>query len=533
MIIIIVTTYFVFSNNVLHSSYKQAEEISRQITFNYENYIDSIVDISVKIQDDLSNVPADDTYVKENLKYYKKLNQEIVGIGLFNLDGEFLTGTDNYSNVINESWFNKAINDQTIHSFSSIEEVENAYYMTFSKYISYNKNQSEAIIKIDIDFQNMIELGNKTNLGLDGHVTIIDNNYNIIFSSNYDNEELKYLKNLTLGSKEINFSNNYYVLNLVTLNNTNFRLAIFVNNNQFHDVITNFTLTISLIVSSFVILGLIFIMHVTKKITNPLKKLEIEMLKVEKDDYELGNHIEIDGNLEVMQLTKSYNDMMDKIKNLMLTVIDEKNNQRKSELKALQNQINPHFLYNTLDSIVWLIDNDKKEEANLMVVSLAKLFRISISKGKNIIPLEDEIQHVKNYLTIQQIRYSESFEFEIDVDEECYQYKIMKLVLQPIAENAIYHGLKNLVDMGKIIIRGRAYEDFIKIQVIDNGYGMKQEKIDELYESFKDNEPGAGVGVKNVYLRLKLYYGKGSHLDIESDVDYGTTITITIPKEKL
>jgi two-component system sensor histidine kinase YesM len=292
---------------------------------------------------------------------------------------------------------------------------------------------------------------------------------------------------------------------------------------------TNFLMTISVILIGAVVLAVTLLLMMTKTITTPLKQLENAMLEIEKSDYLIVKDINLTNSKEVANLSRSFNTMMKKIKELMDKIIYEQNEQRKSELKALQNQINPHFLYNTLDSIVWLIENEKKQDASEMVIALAKFFRISISRGNNVIPVVDEIEHAKNYLLIQSIRYSNSFTYLFDIDEECRKYQTMKLILQPIIENAIYHGLKEKSETGRIIIRAYMENGMIVFSVSDNGYGMRQEKIRELYENFQNPNLKDGVGLKNVYQRLLIYFSGQAKLYINSDLDVGTVITLKVP----
>jgi len=249
--------------------------------------------------------------------------------------------------------------------------------------------------------------------------------------------------------------------------------------------------------------------------------------------------VELIASGEVEALTRRFNRMMRKIGELMDRVIDEQNAQRKSELKALQNQINPHFLYNTLDSIMWLIENNKNIEAGEMVVALARLFRIGISNDSEVIPVRDEIEHVRNYLLIQSIRYADSFDYEFDIDDATLDIKTMKLILQPIVENCIYHGLKNKIDKGHIRISAHIKDDCLMLSVSDNGYGMRQEVINKIYQSFEDGstsqEDGtitSSVGLKNIYQRVMIYYSGNAGMKIESILDEGTTITITEPLKK-
>ena len=164
-----------------------------------------------------------------------------------------------------------------------------------------------------------------------------------------------------------------------------------------------------------------------------------------------------------------------------------------------------------------------------MVVALDKLFRISISRGRNIITVKDELEHARSYLLIQSIRYADAFKYEFDIDPEVVEYTTLKLILQPMIENAIYHGLKNRIDEGYIKISAKLVNTKVVFEISDNGYGMRKEKIEELYENFKNPDLNDGVGLKNIYLRLKIYYGDEADLLIESELDEGTTIKIIIP----
>ena len=210
------------------------------------------------------------------------------------------------------------------------------------------------------------------------------------------------------------------------------------------------------------------------------------------------------------------------------TVRSEEINLRKTELKALQAQINPHFLYNTLDSISWMCEQGKNAEAVVMVNALARLFRISISKGHELIPIRSEVQHAQSYLQIQSVRYKEQFSYHFDVEEDCTEYLCNKITLQPIIENAIYHGVNGLVDEGHIEIRVRADGEDVLFTVEDNGVGMEPEQIEEIFRRKPDGK--SGIGIKNVNDRLKIWFGDAYGITIESVPDEGTKVTVRMPK---
>ena len=237
----------------------------------------------------------------------------------------------------------------------------------------------------------------------------------------------------------------------------------------------------------------------------------------------------VSGVREVQDLSSSFAHLVRKIQQLMATVRAEEVNLRKTELRALQAQINPHFLYNTLDSISWMCERGKNQEAVVMVNALAQLFRISISKGHELIPIRSEVQHAKSYLQIQSVRYKDQFSYRFEVDESCLDYLCNKITLQPIIENAIYHGINGLVDEGEIVIRIESQGDDILATVEDNGVGMEKEQIDAI---FRRSDSKSGIGIKNVNDRLKIWFGEAYGITIESVPDEGTRVIVRMPKKQ-
>ena len=274
-----------------------------------------------------------------------------------------------------------------------------------------------------------------------------------------------------------------------------------------------------------VLVALGAIILIVRGITSPLDSL-MKTIKAFENDVDTYVELDMGGLKEIKELQYSFNHMARQISHLMERVVLEEKELRKAELKALQAQINPHFLYNTLDSIFWLCEEKGNKEAANMVAALSNTFRISISRGKDEITIANEIKHVESYLIIQKIRYKDQFTYEFEIAPSILEYKCLKILLQPFVENAIYHGLNRMVDEGKIIIRGYQKEDKIILQVIDNGVGMDEEQIEALYT---ENSDKAGVGVKNVHNRVQIYYGQQYGVLIRSELDEGTEITIELP----
>ena len=235
------------------------------------------------------------------------------------------------------------------------------------------------------------------------------------------------------------------------------------------------------------------------------------------------------GSLEVTSLSNAFGHLVIRIQELMNQVRNEEIGLRKTELRALQAQINPHFLYNTLDSIAWMCEEGRTKDAVEMVNALARLFRISISKGHELIPVEKEVEHAKSYLQIQKFRYKNQFQYSFDVQESCLHYYCNKITLQPIIENAIYHGLNRMIDEGFIEIK--IFEDGgdVVFTVEDNGVGMTKEQCESILHKEVKGQTG-GIGIKNVNDRVKIYFGEQYGMKIESELDEGTKVSIRMPK---
>ena len=259
----------------------------------------------------------------------------------------------------------------------------------------------------------------------------------------------------------------------------------------------------------------------------PLRGLAAAMESFETD----ADHFTyrpVGGTREVQELSDSFGHMVLRIQQLMTTVREEEVNLRKTELKALQAQINPHFLYNTLDSIAWMCEQGRNADAVNMVHALARLFRISISRGHELIPIAKEIEHAESYLQIQKYRYKNQFTYTFDVDPDCLGYYCNKITLQPIIENAINHGLDLLVDEGHIDVQVYQQDGDILFCVQDNGVGMSPEQIQSIMEQSSGDR--TGIGIKNVNDRLKIYFGRHYGLRITSEPDVGTRVEIRMPK---
>ena len=541
-------TFSSFRSGISEAVNTQTNELSTQIVYNYENSISQIIETSNIVQTDIDRfdlaLQRDIDLFENYLGQIINMRSDIIKISVYDYDTQRCIASSNGSAderamVGGEfDWYNEAINDPTVHVFSTpyAEFGDEEYKVNVSKWFRFQNGARTGVLLIEISFQSFIDLVDKSNLGEGGHITIIDTSYDIVYTSLADlesaRERIVVARDIVLGSESANLSGNNMAVNVDTLSNTKWRICVFINIDKLIDIEKTFLFTTVVVSTVVLAIGILLFTVVARTITTPMKQLELAMRKVENSDYFRMEEVELVASGEVEALTRRFNRMMRKIGELMDRVIDEQNSQRKSELKALQNQINPHFLYNTLDSIMWLIENNKNFEAGEMIAALATLFRIGISNDSEVIPVRDEIEHVRNYLLIQSIRYSDSFSYEFEVENAALDIKTLKLVLQPIVENCIYHGLKSKVDKGIIRISVRIEDDCLLMSVSDNGYGIRQETIDELYRSFEDGVVSNSVGLKNIYQRVMIYYGGNAGMKIESILDEGTTITIREPLSK-
>lgn len=274
---------------------------------------------------------------------------------------------------------------------------------------------------------------------------------------------------------------------------------------------------------------------ISRSIYIPIKKLHDVTSTITKND--LQALVTSDNVDEITELGMSFNIMIGKIKDLLDAKVKEQEYLKKAELRALQAQINPHFLYNTLDTIIWMAEAKQTDRVIEIVSALSSFFRISLSKGRDWITIGEEIERTRSYLTIQRMRYRDIMDFKIEVDERTLDYTILKLILQPLVENALYHGIKNKRSGGTITVRAiQKNENEVLLEVEDDGIGFKPEKLAlvqaELADDTSDIRLDAGFGIDNVNKRIKLYYGKQYGLSIRSEYHVGTCVTLLIPAKK-
>ena len=533
-------------NNALVSTSQTINQVNRNLQY----YLEGMNEVSNTVAEQL-NSPSSNAIqkAKDVFKMTITLRKDIESIAVFTEGGDMLLRTSNLNlkkglNVKQEDWFKKVIKQPGKINFSS-PHVQNLYrgehrwVVSLSKEVKYNKNGKmvRVIALVDMKFTAIDELCHLIELGKKGYVYIINTNGIIIYHpqqqliySGLKNEKVDFAVNNDDGSYIQNNNGEKTVMTIKTVGYTGWKI---VGISYYNEMVTSkkeiyYFITSAVAISILVLFVMSLI--ISARISLPIKKLEKLMARVEKG--ELDIYADIKGENEVKQLSKTFNSMIYRIKNLMDENSKEQEAKRKSEIKALQAQINPHFLYNTLDSIVWMAENEETKGVITMVIALANLFRTSISRGKEIIKIKDELENARSYLVIQQMRYTDKFDYIIKADEDVLDYRTFKIVLQPIIENSIYHGIKRMVDRGMIKVTAEIKDDKLLLQVIDNGMGMSKETVESMLSNESKGKISSGIGVKNVHERIQLYFGNEYGLEIESELEVGTCVKIWLPKLK-
>lgn len=392
------------------------------------------------------------------------------------------------------------------------------------------------VLLVDMNFSGIEQLFKDVNLGASGYLYLMSDEGEIIY---HPRQQLIYsglleennlqTVNYDDGNHEETFLGEERLVTVKTVGYTGWKI---VGITPMQDITADYYHIRSFVV--FILLFTIFLMifanlFVSSRIANPIKSLERSVKELEKGSLDVD--IAVGGSYEIQHLGKTIRKMVQQMRQLMEDIVAEQESKRKSELDALQSQINPHFLYNTLDSIVWMIENERYPEAINMVTALARLFRISLSKGKNIISVEDELEHARNYMKIQQVRYKNKFTVEFSAQPETLSLATIKLIVQPLLENAIYHGMEFMDGDGEIKVSAYLEGEDLYIDVGDNGIGIPEEEIQVLLtDETRVRGKGSGIGLRNVHQRIQLYFGKEYGLMINSEPDVGTTIRIHLPK---
>lgn len=546
--------YAQFVRNARQMALENNRQMLEQVSWNLNSYIRKMMNISdfmyynVIKNKDLTEESID----KEMNLLYEENKDYLVSIVCVTEDGAVLAAgpiaTRKKSVDLKEQeWFVQAgekienLHFTTPHVQNIFESsnYQYAWVISLSRSVELTNvgHTRRGVLLVDMNYSAIEQVFDKANEQNSGYVYLMDRNGEIIYHprqkaiySGMVKENNRMASTYEDGTHIENFMGEERAVVVKTIGYTGWKIVnVTPTSELFRNTIhIGFFMVMICTVTIFLILfGNIFI---SDRVTEPLRNLEESIRYLEEGHLE-DEHIYIGGSHEIRHLGQTITLMVKRMKDLMDKMVREQEDKRKSELDALQSQINPHFLYNTLDSVVWMVECEQYREAISMVKALAKLFRISLSKGNSIITIEDELTHAQNYMSIQQMRYRNKFCVKIDVEPAIRGCITIKLIVQPILENAIYHGMEFMDGEGEITVHGYEKDGDIYIEVSDNGMGIPEETIESLLtDKSRARGKGSGIGLWNVNQRIALYFKGDYGLSIKSELDEGTTVTIHLPK---
>ena len=548
-----VMLYQQFTRKAENLTVENSRQLLNQTTINLEDYLRNMRRISdAMYYTVIKNTDIGSESLEDSMNLLYEANKDkLVSVACYTNDGKLTEASPIATekpgvDVKSQKWFQDAAGElenfhfSTPHVQNLFDDPSYRYYWVVSLSrtveLTRNGNSMLGVLLVDMNYSSIEQLLEKANTDTSGEYVylmapdgeiIYHPKQNLIHMGLYEenNTEAAGYEDTTV--KE-NFHGEKRLVTVKTISYTGWKLISVVPMKSFSMGMTGMRHLVVLLVALTVLAVVILNQMVSARISKPLRRLNDSV-----KEWEAGNmnpDIYIGGSMEVEHLGKTLRSTVAQIRQLMDDIVVEQEEKRKSELDALQSQINPHFLYNTLDSIVWMITGERYDDAVFMITQLASLFRISLSKGKTVIKIEDEVKHARNYMNIQKIRYKNSFEVDFQIEEDILDGCIVKLVLQPLLENAIYYGMEFMDGEGEIHVRGYRKDKDVYLEVEDNGLGMPEEEAAELLNGKeRPHKHGSGVGLVNVHSRLKLRFGEAYGLVIHSCPDEGMMVQIHIP----
>ena len=545
--------YTRMSGQVSETVMEENQILIDQVNRSVENYLKTVMKLSDSLYYSIiKNADLSDPSVGErfNLLYENNMDQTD-SIALFSTDGELLESVPalrvrNNLDVTREAWFSYTL-DRTENQHFFLPQVQQIFESSSDQYrwvipmtrvveITKGTDTVQGILLIHLNYTGLKLLLDGVTLGNEGYIYLIDGNGEIIYhpraqliDSGLEHENNRAVSEYRDGIYQETFHGEERVITVKSVGYTGWKL-IGVAPRQTVSLNSLKTQLLVVFVAAFILFLMSLVnSYISSRITTPIRKLELSVNEIEKGN--LNAKVDAEGSYEIRHLGQSVQNMAKQIQVLMADIVSEHEKKRKQEFDTLQSQINPHFLYNTLDIIVWMIENEQKAEAVKAVTALARFFRISLSRGKSIITVKDELEHVRNYLMIQHMRFKNRFSYTIEAEDEVLELASLKLMLQPLVENAIYHGMEFMDGDGEIFISAWKEGEDLYLKVSDNGLGMTEEQVARLFSDtpHTGSSRGSGIGVKNVNERIRLYFGSEYGLSIESEPDEGTVVTIHLP----
>lgn len=560
MLVFMVIAMRYTSGTIYENSINYMSQIIQQVNYDIDTYIEYMENISsiiAKSSDvprylfDQNQTEAEREAEKERIltqfQTIMESRDDIYNVAAVAKNGRYIInrGDDEltgYVDIESLDWYQAAMESKSGIAVSS-SHVQNAiqssykWVITLSRALVNNQTgEREGLFFVDLNYSAISDLCNNNSIEEKGYIFVLDAEGNIVYHPKQQlmygglkTENIDAIMECEEDSLIIDEGGESKLYTMSKSKRTGWTVVgaaytseLLKNNEQAQ--------MWYLLVASILLLAVIGISGIiSREITKPIRSLRDSMRKVQNGQFD--THVEVITENEIGSLGRSFNLMTSEIRALMEQNVYEQKQKRKSELKALQAQINPHFLYNTLDSIIWMSEAGENDEVVEMTSALARLLRQSISNDQEEVELEKEIEYVKNYLTIQKMRYKDKLEFFIYVDSRVAHVPVIKLVLQPLVENAIYHGIKYKETKGNLKIYAKPVDGRVEIVVADDGIGMDEDVMEHIFDEHRKEQKRNGVGVPNVQKRLQLQYGSEYGIRYESVKGAGTKVVITIPTD--
>ena len=553
MIFMGMSLFWRFSSTAHQLVTESSQKVLSQANMNLDSYLRRMMRLSDTLYYQvIKKADVGDPLIEEAMELlYEENRDAIVSIAIFDEDGDLIAASPiprlkTTAHPQQAPWFGAALDKMENLHFSSphvqdlFEDSDNRYrwVVSLARHVQLTRNGSteSGVLLVDMNFDGIAQVCRDVELNNSGYLYLVDRSGELIY---HPKQQLIYAglleeSNLTaVGSPDGTYPESFCGqdrhISVKTVGYTGWKLVGVVPSdtlasNSRQMMLFGFSL---LLFSIFLLTYLNF--RISAHISDPILRLEqsIKELEAGAEDVEFAE----EGCYEVRRLSHSIRSMVSTMHHLMDDIVRQESEKRRSELEVLQSQINPHFLYNTLDSVIWMTEAGRYEGAIQMVTSLARLFRIALSRGKTMIPLTDELEHARHYMNIQEIRYKNKFETKIQAHPGTEGLYCLKLIVQPILENAIYHGMASAEDDGLITVDAYRRGADLIIDVTDNGLGMRPEVAASLLDSDRPDirTSGSGIGVRNVHQRIRLTFGPDYGLTILSEPDEGTTVRIRLP----
>lgn len=554
MAFMMIAVYTHFTITIRENNIEQNKRVVNQVSWNLNTYLRNMMNVSdTMYYEVIKKKDLSDEYINTEMDLLYEANKDnLTGIVCATEDGAIIAASPVSTrkpgvNLKMEGWFLNA-QERIENLHFSIPHVQNLFEISNYRYnwvVSLSRsveitnlgNTRKGVLLVDMNYNGIEEMFSRVNEKGKGYIYLMDNSGHIIYHPMQkaiftgllrENNEAhaKYQQ----GEFSEVFAGEERDVVVKTIGYTGWKIVSVTPLKELAMDISQlrmYMLLIGFITIVLIIFGNNMIAYV---VTDPIRKLEDSLKYLEQGTMN-EDSIFIGGTSEIRHLGRTIKSMVAQMRKLTDDMVREQKDKRRSELDALQSQINPHFLYNTLDSVVWMIESERYKDAISMITALAQLFRISLSKGNNIISIHDEIVHATNYLNIQKVRFKNKFTAKIEIDPAIENNATIKLIVQPLLENAIYYGVEHMDGEGEISVIGYERDGDVFIEVSDNGMGIPEDKLETLLsDKTRSRGKGSGIGLWNVNQRISLYFKGDYGLKIESELDEGTTVTIHLPK---